>query len=87
MSPSTPFFERPRRGAGCSWGLPGSPPPEVLAQIALAAALHQQLRRSGRHVRFRLTAAGVRVELLDRTRGDVRPLPIAEAFALSAGAA
>ena len=63
----------------------GAPPPEVLEYIAAAAAAHEQLRRRGQEVRFRLGArpGTVQIELLDRVRGSVRSLTIGEAFALA----
>jgi hypothetical protein len=61
------------------------PPPQVIAQIALAAAAHERLRRRGKEIRFRLgtVPGGVQVELRDRVRGTVCALTIGEAFALA----
>jgi hypothetical protein len=60
------------------------PPPEVLAEIAAAAAAYERLRRMGKQVRFRLGArpGAIQIELLDRL-GGARALAIGEAFALA----
>ena len=47
--------------------IPGSPPPEVLAAVAVAAEAGEELRRSGRHVHFGVDGdGGVEIVLADR---------------------
>jgi hypothetical protein len=65
----------------------GGPPPELLEQIAVAGAIEEQLRESGRQLRFSLHADGerTRIELVDRDGNAVRRLSTAEALEVAAG--
>lgn len=66
----------------------GTPPPELLEQIAAAACFEERLREGGHHLRFCAEAHGgpPRIELHDRDGNAVRLLTTAEAFELAAGA-
>jgi hypothetical protein len=74
------------RGPGVQAANEG-PPPEVLAQIAGAARIHQELRRNGEELRFSLEEGNrsVQVELHDRERGHSRSLSVVEALEIAAG--
>ncbi|HEY4809466.1 MAG TPA: hypothetical protein VIH71_00265 [Solirubrobacteraceae bacterium] len=65
----------------------GGPPPELLEQIAVAGAIEEQLRESGRQLRFSLQANGerTRIELVDCDGNVMRRLSTAEALELAAG--
>jgi hypothetical protein len=65
----------------------GGPPPELLEQIAVAGAIEEQLRESGRQLRFSLVAGGerTRIELVDRDGNAMRSLSTAEALEVAAG--
>ncbi len=64
----------------------GGPPPEVLDQIAAAATIEEQLRESGRQLRFSATDAGrTRIELQDRDGNTLRVVSTAEALELAVG--
>jgi hypothetical protein len=65
----------------------GAPPPQVLDQIALAGGIHEQLRESGRHVRFFAAAAGerARLEIRDDDGNLMRTVSMTEAVELAAG--
>jgi hypothetical protein len=64
----------------------GGPPPEVLDQIAAAATIEEQLRDSGRQLRFSATDGGrTLIELQDRDGNTLRGVSTAEAFELAAG--
>lgn len=64
-----------------------SPPPEVLDQVARAAAVHERLRSEGVELRFSLRGQGAapRVEMIDGG-GSSRELSLTDAFAMAAGA-
>jgi hypothetical protein len=64
----------------------GGPPPEVLDQMALAGAVDEGLRESGRQLRFLPAGHGerTRIELHDRDDG-VRILSVAETVDIAAG--
>ena len=65
----------------------GGPPPELLEQIAIAGAREEQLRESGRRLRFSLDVDGerTRIELVDRDGNAMRRLSTAEALEVAAG--
>jgi hypothetical protein len=65
----------------------GGPPPELLEQIAVAGALEEQLRESGRQLRFTPLAGGerTRIELVDCDGNAMRTLSTAEALEMAAG--
>jgi hypothetical protein len=65
----------------------GGPPPELLEQIAVAGAIEEQLRESGRRLRFSLHADGerTRIELVDCDGNAMRRLSTAEALEVAAG--
>jgi hypothetical protein len=65
----------------------GAPPPHVLEEIAAAAAVHEQLRERGRHMRFFTATPGehARLEIRDDDGKLVRTVSIAEAVELAAG--
>lgn len=65
----------------------GGPPEEVLDLIATAARIEEELRASGRYVRFHSSADGehARIELEDREDGTVSALSLLEAFEIAAG--
>jgi len=62
----------------------GTPPPEVLAQIARAASIHDAMRASGRTVRFTLAReGGVAVAVHDADGALLRTLCLTEAHGLA----
>jgi hypothetical protein len=65
----------------------GGPPPELLEQIAVAGAIEEQLRESGRQLRFSLDVDGerTRIELVDCDGNAMRRLSTAEALEVAAG--
>jgi hypothetical protein len=65
----------------------GGPPPELLEQIAVAGAIEEQLRESGRQLRFSLQVNGerTRIELVDCDGNVMRRLSTAEALEVAAG--
>jgi hypothetical protein len=65
----------------------GSPPPELLDQMAAADEINQQLHESGRELRFSIaeSGAGVKVELHDLDGNALRAVPVAEALDIAAG--
>lgn len=65
----------------------GGPPPELLEQIAIAGAIEEQLRESGRQLRFSLLTNGerTRIELVDRDGNAMRSLSTTEALEVAAG--
>jgi hypothetical protein len=65
----------------------GTPPPQVLEQIAAAGRIHEQLREAGHHLRFFAAACGerARIELHDGEGSIVRGISAAEAIELAAG--
>ena len=67
--------------------LPGSPPPEVLDEIAAAAKAYETLRAQGHEVRFSSDeqSGAAKVELRDSSGKTVRTLSAAEAIELAAG--
>jgi hypothetical protein len=67
----------------------GGPPPEVLDQIAAAAGRNEQLRASGRELRFCADeqSGRVTIELRDRQAGTARTISAAEALDIAAGKA
>ena len=64
-----------------------APPPEVLEEIAAAARTNEQLRASGRHVRFTEDehSGRIGIELQGSEGKMLRELSIAEALDLAAG--
>jgi hypothetical protein len=67
--------------------LRAGPPPEVIAQMASAAGVHEQLQREGRELRFLLpeTHGRVRIELFDADLGAASTISGAEALEIAAG--
>jgi hypothetical protein len=65
----------------------GGPPPELLEQIAVAGAIEEQLRESGRQLRFSFAANGerTRIELIDCDGNAMRSLSTAEALEVACG--
>ena len=65
----------------------GTPPPELLEQIAAAAHFEERLREGGHHLRFHAETPGERprIELHDSDGNLVRALSTTEAFELAAG--
>jgi hypothetical protein len=65
----------------------GTPPPQVLEQIAVAGVIHEQLRDSGRHVRFLTGAPGehAKLEIRDDDGSLMRTVSMSEAVELAAG--
>jgi hypothetical protein len=65
----------------------GAPPPQVLDQIAAAGGIHEQLRESGRHLRFFAGAPGerARLEIRDDDGNLMRTVSMTEAVELAAG--
>jgi hypothetical protein len=65
----------------------GGPPPEVLAEMAAAARVHESLSARGRELRFTPAAGGGRVgaELIDTAAGTARAVSLSEALDISAG--
>jgi len=66
----------------------GGPSPEVLAQMAAAGLISDQLREGGHALRFSTPGPGerVRIELTDREGKTVRSVSATEAVELAAGA-
>ena len=66
----------------------GGPTPEVLAQMAAAGLIGEQLRESGHSLRFSTPRPGerVRIELADSAGNTVRSVSASEAVELAAGA-
>ena len=66
--------------------LPGSPPREVLDQMALAAQRYDSLTSQGRELRFCENGPGATtLELRDRSGTLLQRLSLAQAFDLAAG--
>ncbi len=65
----------------------GTPPPEVLDQMAHADEINSRLRAEGREVRFAISSDGcsLQIELCDSHGKLLRTLSIAEAAALAEG--
>ncbi len=65
----------------------GTPPPQLLDQIAAAGRVHEQLCDRGQHLRFFAAAAGerARIEIHDGEGAVVRSLSAAEAIELAGG--
>lgn len=65
----------------------GAPPPQVLEEIAAAGGIHEQLRESGRHVRFFIAEPGEHayLEIHDDDGNLVRTVSMTEAVELAAG--
>jgi hypothetical protein len=65
----------------------GSPPPELLEQIAAAGVIDERLRADGQQLRFSRAADGerTRVEIRDCDGNAVRTLSIAEAVEIAVG--
>jgi hypothetical protein len=65
----------------------GTPPHEVLDQIAAAADVHDRLRAGGAELRFERTASGgrVRIDLHSAGPGTPRTISAAEALEILAG--
>ncbi|HUN77613.1 MAG TPA: hypothetical protein VMU32_01700 [Solirubrobacteraceae bacterium] len=68
--------------------LPSSPPPEVLDEMAKAAAVYDELSTQGRELRFARDAASGRtqIEVRDRSGNLLGQLSPAQALDLAAGA-
>jgi hypothetical protein len=64
----------------------GTPPPEVLDQVAAAGRISREMRESGHELRFSGGQGGrVTVELSDRKGKTVKSISIAEALEIAAG--
>ena len=64
----------------------GSPPPEVLDQVAAAGRISREMRESGHELRFSGGQEGrVTVELADREGKTVKSMLISEALEIAAG--
>ncbi|MGA9316374.1 MAG: hypothetical protein WBV77_17315 [Solirubrobacteraceae bacterium] len=64
----------------------GTPPPEVLDQIAAAGRISREMRESGHELRFSKGQEGrVTVELADREGKTVKSMLISEALEIAAG--
>ncbi|HEY5288071.1 MAG TPA: hypothetical protein VIJ50_13295 [Solirubrobacteraceae bacterium] len=64
----------------------GTPPPEVLDQVAAAGRISREMRESGHELRFSDGAGGrVTVELSDREGKTVKNMLISEALEIAAG--
>jgi secreted protein with Ig-like and vWFA domain len=65
----------------------GGPPPELLEQMAGADQINQQLRESGRQLRFATVedGPGATVELQDLEGNTLRGISVAEAVEIAAG--
>jgi hypothetical protein len=68
-------------------GIPDAPPPAVLEEMALAGRTNEELRASGRQVRFTQDEQGGRVKIeLRGSEGKMsRELSISETFDIAAG--
>ncbi|MFZ2114694.1 MAG: hypothetical protein WAU77_13310 [Solirubrobacteraceae bacterium] len=64
----------------------GTPPPEVLDQVAAAGRISREMRESGHELRFSEGQGGrVTVKLSDRKGKTVKSISIAEALEIAAG--
>ncbi len=64
----------------------GSPPPEVLEQVAAAGRISRELRETGHEVRFSAGREGrVQVELVDREGKTVKSMSVLEALEIATG--
>ena len=64
----------------------GTPPPEVLDQVAAAGRISREMRESGHELRFSNGKEGrVTVELEDREGKTVKSMSISEALEVAAG--
>lgn len=64
----------------------GTPPPEVLAQVAAAGRISREMRESGHELRFSENQGGrVTVELSDRKGKTVKSMSISEALEIATG--
>jgi hypothetical protein len=64
----------------------GTPPPEVLDQIAVAGRICRELRETGHQLRFSEGSGGrVTVELSDREGNTVKSMLVSEALEIAAG--
>ncbi|HTC60647.1 MAG TPA: hypothetical protein VK691_11085 [Solirubrobacteraceae bacterium] len=64
----------------------GTPPPEVLDQVAAAGRISREMRESGHELRFSEGQGGrVTVELSDRKGKTVKNMSISEALEIAAG--
>jgi hypothetical protein len=64
----------------------GTPPPEVLDQVAAAGRISREMRESGHELRFSEGQEGrVTVELADREGRTVKSMLISEALEIAAG--
>jgi len=64
----------------------GTPPPEVLDQVAAASRISREMRENGHELRFSKGQGGrVTVELADREGKTVKSMLISEALEIAAG--
>ncbi|HEY3971083.1 MAG TPA: hypothetical protein VGL79_06760 [Solirubrobacteraceae bacterium] len=64
----------------------GTPPPEVLDQVAAAGRISREMRESGHELRFSKGQGGrVTVELADREGKTVKSMLISEALEIAVG--
>ncbi|HEV7939096.1 MAG TPA: hypothetical protein VGP18_13880 [Solirubrobacteraceae bacterium] len=64
----------------------GTPPPEVLDQVAAAGRISREMRESGHELRFSEGKGGrVTVELSDRKGKTVKSMSISEVLEIAAG--
>jgi hypothetical protein len=64
----------------------GTPPPEVLDQVAAAGRISREMRESGHELRFSEGQEGrISVELSDRKGKTVKSMSISEALEIAAG--
>jgi hypothetical protein len=64
----------------------GTPPPEVLDQVAAAGRISREMRESGHELRFSKSQEGrVTVELMDREGKTVKSMLISEALEIAVG--
>lgn len=64
----------------------GTPPPEVLDQIAVAGRISRQMRESGHELRFSEGQGGrIAVELADREGNTVKSMLVSEALEIAVG--
>ena len=66
---------------------PGDLPEVALDAVRTAARAYEQLRATGRELRFQPTDVGLRIEVYDGSGDLVRRIPPNEALALAAGEA
>jgi propanediol dehydratase small subunit len=59
-------------------------PPDALQAVQAAARAYEQLRATGRELRFQATDTGLRIEVFDGSGNLVRRIPPNEAMALAA---